>query len=92
MATALAAPLEWLLTLSAAGALERFVHEAGSLHRAAWFLARARCATREHATHVPSAGEVRGAAREIASKLGHRDLPSLSTLARECEASGLPVV
>jgi hypothetical protein len=92
MATALATPLEWLITLSAAGALERFVREVGSLHHAAWLLARARCATREHATLVPSAGEVRGAAREIAGKLGQPDVPSLSCLARDCEAAGLPVI
>lgn len=92
MGRSLSSPLEWLLTLPSSGAFDRLVSEAGSLHAAAWHLARARCATREHATAVPSAAEVRGAARTILGKLGRSDVPSLSALARDCEAVGLPVV
>lgn len=85
-------PLEWLLTLSASEGFERLLAEAGSLAVAAWHLARARCLTREHATGVPSAIEVRGAAREIAQKTGRHAVASAATLARECEMAGLPVV
>ena len=85
-------PLEWLLTLSGATGFEQLLDEAGSLAIAAWHLARARCLTREHATSVPSAMEVRGAAREIAGKIGRSDAPSTTALVRECEAAGLLVV
>lgn len=85
-------PLEWLLTLSGSASFERLVSEAGSLAVAAWHLARARCLTREHATSVPSAIELRGAAREIALKTGRHAVMSAAALAHECETAGLPVL
>jgi hypothetical protein len=85
-------PLEWLLTLCGGDGLERLLADAGSLAAAAWHLARARCLTREHATSIPSAREVRGAAREIAQKTGRAETPSAAALARECELVGLPVL
>lgn len=85
-------PIEWLLSLAQLGGHGRLLREEGNLATAAWRLARARCLTSEHATDVPSAREVRGAAREILTKLGRTEVPSLAVLARECEAIGLPVV
>lgn len=83
-------PSEWLLGLMESGGHGRLLAEEG-LPTAAWRLAQARCLTSEHPSQVPSAREVRGAAREILTKTG-RALPSLAMLARECEAIGLPVV
>ena len=85
-------PIEWLLGLAYAGGHVRLLQEEGSLATAAWRLARARCLTSEHATEVPSAREVRGAAREILTKLGKGEVPSIRTLTLECESIGLPVV
>lgn len=85
-------PIEWLLALSQLGGHDRLLREEGNLATAAWRLARARCLTSSLSTEVPSAREVRGAAREILGKLGRTEVPSLSMLTRECEAVGLPVV
>lgn len=85
-------PIEWLLGLAESGGHGRLLAEEGNLATAAWRLARARCLTCEHPSDVPSAREVRGAAREILKKVGRLEVPSLTSLARECEAIGLPVV
>jgi hypothetical protein len=84
---------EWLLSLGQRGAHRRLLEEAGSLPAAAWRLARARCATAPTPTEVPSVRELRGAAREIARRVGlGDDVPAGAMLARECEAIGLLVI
>lgn len=86
-------PLEWLLGLAESGGHGRLLAREGNLAAAAWLLARARCLTSEHPSEVPSAREVRGAAREILLKSQkHLEVPSLGSLTRDCEAIGLPVL
>ena len=84
---------EWLLWLGSANAHRELLEEAGSLPAAAWRLARARCMTAPLPTHVPTVREVRGAAREIARRVGlGDDVPDGRSLARDCEALGLAVI
>ena len=84
---------EWLLTLASRDAHRRLLDEAGSLAVAAWRLAHARCVTAATATHVPTMLELRGAAREIARRVGlGDDVPDGLSLARDCEALGLAVI
>ena len=84
---------EWLLYLGSDDAHRRLLEEAGSLALAAWQLARVRCAAGPVATEVPNRLELRGAAREIARRVGlPSEVPPGRALASECEAAGLPVV
>lgn len=84
---------EWLLSLGQRDAHRKLLEEAGSLPVAAWRLARARCVTAPNPSEVPSVREVRGAAREIARRVGLTgDVPEGSMLARDCEALGLLVI
>lgn len=87
-------PNEWLLFWAAhRDAHQALLRDAGSLVLAAWRLAWARCRTSDVATTVPSMREVRGAAREIARRLGLDDsVPSATQIARECAAAGLLVI
>jgi len=86
-------PLEWLLSLDAEReAYGRLVTELG-LAAAAFQYAKAKCLTRETPTDVPSRIDVLGAARELMRRAGiERDVPSSSSLARDCEALGLLVI
>lgn len=84
---------EWLHSLSQRDAHRRLLDEAGSLAAAAWRLARARCATAPNPSEIPSVRELRGAAREIARRVGlGDDIPAGALLARECESIGLLVI
>jgi hypothetical protein len=87
------APTEWLLAFGSLDAPRRLLDETGSLHVAAWTLARARCATASVPTEIPSVRELRSAAREIARRAGLGDsIPEGVELARDCEAQGLLVI
>lgn len=84
---------EWLLWLGSQDAHRTLLEEAGSLPAAAWKLARARCETAPTPSQVPSVRELRGAAREIARRVGlGEDVPDGRSLARDCEALGLAVI
>lgn len=89
------APNEWLLELNQNrdGHRRLLAEEGGNLSVAAWRLARARCASGANATDIPSAIELRGAAREIAKRSGlGAEVPDARGLARECERLGYLVI
>ena len=84
---------EWLLRLGSDDAHRKLLDESGSLSAAAWRLARARCVTSPLPTEIPTAREVRGAAREILRRVGlSADPPNARWIAQECEALGLTVI
>ncbi len=86
-------PTEWLLSLAQRrDGHHHLLEDTGSLAVAAWRLAQARCRAAELATEIPSTIELRGAAREIARRCGLGDVPSASSLARDCAMAGLLVV
>lgn len=86
-------PNEWLLFWASHNEAPRaLLGEAGSLSLAAWRLAWARCRTNGLGAGVPSMLEVRGAAREIARRIGDARVPSTREIAVECEAAGLLVI
>lgn len=87
-------PNEWLLFWAAhRDAHEALLRETGSIVLAAWRLAWARCRTSDLASTVPSAIEVRGAAREISRRLGLAEsVPTSAQIVRECAAAGLLVL
>lgn len=88
------APAEWLFSvMSEKGGHARLLAESGSLAVAAFRLALARCRSSAVATEVPSAQELRGAAREILRRAGLSvELPKLAELIAECESQGLLVI
>jgi len=88
------APIEWLFRiLSEREGHQRLLDESGSLAIAAFRLASVRCRTSSIATEVPSTHELRGAAREIARRVGLGErVPSAAALVAECEAAGLLVI
>ncbi len=87
------APVEWLFSVvSEADGHRRLLEESGSLAIAAFRLALAKCRTSVVATNVPTTLELRGAAREIARRVGLGELPKLADLVSECEANGLLVI
>ena len=87
------APIEWLFSVLAdRDGHRRLLDESGSIAIAAFQLACARCRTSPLPTEVPSALEVRGAAREIARRSGVDRVPSLADLVAECEAAGYLVI
>lgn len=86
-------PTEWLLSLAQRrDGHQHLLEGTGSLAVAAWRLAQAKCRAAELSSDVPSAIELRGAAREIARRCGLGDVPSASTLARDCAVAGLLVI
>jgi hypothetical protein len=86
-------PIEWLNELiRERDGYRRLLAESGSLTVAAHRLARAKCMTWEHATHVPTRVEVRAAAREIARRVPGTRVPQTSVLVQDCEALGLSVL
>ncbi len=83
---------EWLLDVTQRrDGFAELVQLEGGLAPAAWRLAQARCRTSRVSTTVPSRLEVRGAARQLAERLGLA-VPSTSTLAADCERRGLLVI
>lgn len=86
-------PAEWLREVTQTrDGLRCLLEETGSLSMAAYRIARAKCLSAEHSTHVPSRIDVKAAARLIASKVPGITVPSSSILANECEAFGLNVI
>ncbi len=86
-------PIEWLNELiQERDGYRRLLNNEGSLPAAAHRLARARCETFEHSTTVPTRGEVRAAAREIAARVPGTIVPELMTLVQGCEELGLGVM
>jgi len=86
-------PLEWLLSLDAEREAHRRLVDALGLPAAAFQYAQAKCQTREVPTEVPTRIDVLGAARELLRRAGiERDVPSSTSLARDCEAMGLLVI
>jgi hypothetical protein len=85
---------EWLLSLTETrDGYDSLVREAGSLERAAWHLARAKCEAFERSTHVPSQSEVRAAASYLVSQLRLPvSVPPGAALKAACESHGLPVL
>jgi len=86
-------PIEWLRGLDEQrDGYTRLLSESGSLARAAWRLAKARCEVRQTPTHVPTHVELRTAARKISRRTGKGPVPAGRFLASECEALGLLVL
>ncbi|MBX3274290.1 MAG: hypothetical protein KF729_28745 [Sandaracinaceae bacterium] len=86
-------PLEWLQeVIRERDGLRRLLEEAGSLSVAAHRLATAKCMTTEHSSAVPTRGEVRAAARQIASRVPGTAVPETALLVSDCEALGLAVI
>ncbi len=86
-------PIEWLRGLDETrDGYTRLLSESGSLARAAWKLAQARCQVQRTSTQVPTRMELRAAARKISRKAGIEPVPASGFLANECEAEGLLVI
>lgn len=86
-------PIEWLRGLDETrDGYTRLLSDSGSLARAAWKLAQARCQVQRTATHVPTQRELRAAARKISEKSGGGPVPAMTLLANECESEGLLVI
>jgi hypothetical protein len=86
-------PIEWLRGLDETrDGYTRLLSESGSLARAAWRLAQARCQVNRTPTQVPTRLELRAAARKISRKAGAGPVPKVAFLANECEAEGLLVI
>lgn len=86
-------PIEWLRALREHNGYERLIEQAGSLSVAAWRLATAKRQVWETPTEVPTARELRAAARELV-KCTEQDsaISSGTELASECESAGLHVI
>ncbi len=86
-------PLEWLNeVIQERDGMRRLLDEAGSLCAAAHRLATAKCLTWEHSTSVPTRGEVRAAAVQIAGRVPGTRVPETASLIADCEALGLAVI
>lgn len=85
-------PSEWLRHLvETRGAYAALLHHSGSLARAAYRLARARCRTHSLPMNLPTARELGAAAADLCRQLD-RERPCPLALARECEQLGLGVI
>ncbi|HNS95567.1 MAG TPA: hypothetical protein PLJ27_07415 [Polyangiaceae bacterium] len=87
-------PNEWLRRLSEDPLQYRqLLEDAGSVGRAAYRLARARCRTRPIAMNIPTRLELHAAAQELQSRVeGMPSLPSIEELVWDCESAGLVVI
>lgn len=87
-------PTEWLRALEQHGdGYSRLLAEAGSLTRAAYRLARARCQVAAIPMPVPTIRELRAAAIDIAEHLPDTPRPPMvSVLIEECESENLEVI
>lgn len=85
-------PIEWLNELiETRDGFRNLLNQEG-LTRAAYRLALAKCMSGERSTHVPTRGEVRAAAREIAARVPGTSVPDTSTLVRDLETLGIAVL
>ncbi len=85
-------PIEWLNELiETRDGFRNLLNQEG-LTRAAYRLALAKCMSGERSTHVPTRGEVRAAAREIAARVPGPSVPDTSTLVWDLEALGIAVL
>ena len=85
-------PIEWLNELiETRDGFRNLLNQEG-LTRAAYRLAFAKCMSGERSTHVPTRGEVRAAAREIAARVPGTSVPDTSTLVRDLETLGIAVL
>lgn len=86
-------PTEWLRRLSEDRALyRRLLSESGTLSRAAYRLARARCRVQPSGVSIPTRAELTVAVREIAAATGTPIPALLSDLVGECEEHGMAVI
>lgn len=86
-------PIEWLNDIvHDRDGYRRLLDEEGSLARAAYTLALAKCRSRERATEVPTRAEVRAAARVIARHTEIPLVPASAVLAADLEAEGVNVL
>ncbi|MEZ4225574.1 MAG: hypothetical protein R3B13_31770 [Polyangiaceae bacterium] len=86
-------PTEWLRRLREDRALyRRLLSDAGSLARAAYRLARARCRVQPVSVGIPTLAELRVAADEIAGATGLADTGHPADLIRECEDAGFTLI
>lgn len=86
-------PTEWLRSLQEGRRdYHWLLRDAGSLAKAAYRLACARCRVQPVPTRIPTARELHAAARTIARFVGRRDVPRPALLVAECDYSGLPVI
>lgn len=85
-------PTEWLRALREdPRRFSLLVSDSGSLARAAWRLARARCAVQSVPTKIPTLRELFAASRELAERLG-QPCPHPTLIGDECERAGLEVI
>lgn len=85
-------PSEWLRALrEERGAYARLLHESGDLVIAAYRVAAARCRAGAQPTAVPTAREVRAAAREVLGET-MTPIPPVATVADECAHAGLLLI
>lgn len=85
-------PAEWLRQLlELPRGYATLVEESGSLARAAYRLASARCRVHTLPCNLPTLRELGAAATELCRAL-NRERPCPRTLARECERMGLHVI
>lgn len=87
-------PLEWLNNVirERDGMRRLLQEEEGSVIRAAYRLAVAKCLTFEVSTSVPTRREVRAAAIQIAKRVPGTRIPETSAVVADCEQLGLLVL
>ncbi len=86
-------PTEWLRSLQEGRRdYNWLVRDAGSLVKAAYRLACARCRVQPVPTRIPTARELYSAARTIARSTGQRHVPGADLLVADCAFAGLPVI
>lgn len=85
-------PSEWLTHLTESeDAHAQLLEHSGSLARAAYRLARARCRIHPLPSNLPTVRELGAAATELCQVLA-RERPCPFSLAKECERLGLHVI
>ncbi len=86
-------PTEWLCRLREDRALyRRLLADAGSLARAAYRLARARCRVQPVSMGIPTLAEFRVATEEIVDATGIDNRAHATDLVQECEDAGYTVI
>jgi len=86
-------PIEWLNELiQERDGYHRLLSDSGDLTLAAYELARAKLRSSERPSEVPTAIEVKAAARVIAAKVGGLSVPRTAGIYSSCERAGLAVL